>query len=186
MKPATLSVVVSLAVFQLQLASAAPDPAAPASQPATPAPHAKAVQAALVKVDKEIKPEHYALVEVDLDEDGRKDALALMNSQSTYSGTGGSTLFLLRACKEDGKYTKVGSVSVVRAPIYLRPTRHHGLRDLLVTVSGGGAEPGVAVLAFDGKCYPKSPGEATARVEEKDKVLFAEKSGAETQPAGDK
>lgn len=181
MKPAVLPVVVSLAVFQM--VSAAPDPAAPPSQPqpqpSSPAPHAKAVQAALVKVDKEIKPEHYALVEVDLDEDGRKDALALMNSQSTYSGTGGSTLFLLRACKEDGKYTKVGSVGVVHAPIYLRTTRHHGLRDLLVTVSGGGAEPGVAVLAFDGKCYPKSPGEITAKVEEKDKVLFAEKSGAD-------
>ncbi|WP_038164822.1 hypothetical protein [Verrucomicrobium sp. BvORR106] len=181
MKPAVLPIVVSLAVFQM--VSAAPDPAAPSSQPqpqpSSPAPHAKAVQAALVKVDKEIKPEHYALVEVDLDEDGRKDALALMNSQSTYSGTGGSTLFLLRACKEDGKYTKVGSVGVVHAPIYLRTTRHHGLRDLLVTVSGGGAEPGVAVLAFDGKCYPKSPGEAAAKVEEKDKVLFAEKSEAD-------
>ena len=173
MKPTVLPVVVSLAVFQM--ASAAPEPAAPPSEPASPAaPHAKAVQAALVKVDKEIKPEHYDLVEVDLDEDGRKDALALMNSQSTYSGTGGSTLFLLRACKEDGKYHKVGSVSVVRAPIYLRTTRHHGLRDLLVTVSGGGAEPGSAVLAFDGKCYPKSPGEATAKVGEKDKVLFAD------------
>lgn len=173
MKPTVLPVVVSLAVFQM--ASAAPEPAAPPSQPASPAaPHAKAVQAALAKVDKEIKPEHYDLVEVDLDEDGRKDALALMNSQSTYSGTGGSTLFLLRACKEDGKYHKVGSVSVVRAPIYLRATRHHGLRDLLVTVSGGGAEPGSAVLAFDGKCYPKSPGEVKAKVEEKDKVLFAD------------
>lgn len=179
MKPAVLPVVVSLAVFQL--VSAAPDPAAPPSQPqpSTPEPHAKAVQAALEKVDKEIKPEHYDLVEVDLDEDGRKDALALMNGQSSYSGSGGSTLFLLRACKEDGKYTKVGSVSVVHAPIYLRTTRHHGLRDLLVTVRGGGAEPGVAVLAFDGKGYPKSPGEATAKVAEKDKVLFAEKSGAD-------
>lgn len=179
MKPTVLPVVVSLAVFQM--VSAAPDPAAPPSQPqpSSPAPHAKAVQAALVKVDKEIKPEHYDLVEVDLDEDGRKDVLALMNSQSTYSGTGGSTLFLLRACKEDGKYTKVGSVSVVHAPIYLRTTRHHGLRDLLVSVRGGGAEPGTAVLAFDGKCYPKSPGEPTAKVEEKDVVLFAEKSGAD-------
>lgn len=179
MKPTVLPVVVSLAVFQM--ASAAPESAAPPSQPASPAAtsHAKAVQAALEKVDKEIKPEHYELVEVDLDEDGRKDALALMNGQSSYSGTGGSTLFLLRACKEDGKYHKVGSVSVVRAPIYLRTTRHHGLRDLLVTVSGGGAEPGNAVLAFDGKCYPKSPGEATAKVEEKDVVLFAEKSGAD-------
>lgn len=178
MKPTVLPVVVSLALFQL----------VPAAIGSPPAPHAKAVQAALVKVDKEIKPEHYDLVEVDLDEDGRKDVLALMNSQSTYSGTGGSTLFLLRACKEDGKYTKVGSVSVVHAPIYLRASRHHGLRDLLVSVRGGGAEPGTAVLAFDGKCYPKSPGEATAKVEEKDAVLFADPQApkAEGEGSGEK
>jgi hypothetical protein len=85
-------------------------------------------------------------------------------------------LFVLKG-KENG-LTKICSIAVVNPPIYLRKTSTQGMRDLLVTVSGGGATPGLAVLSFDGTTYPPAPGEATAKREEGDSILFAEPSTA--------
>ncbi|MEZ0387210.1 MAG: hypothetical protein ACAI34_09100 [Verrucomicrobium sp.] len=183
MKPAVLSVSLGLLALVSPLTAAAELPPG----------RVKAVQAMLGKLDSEIKPEHYTAVETDLDEDGRKDVLVLINEKGAETPTGGCTLILLRASKEDHKFTIVGKVGVVCAPVYLRATRHHGIRDLLVRVVGkgkanekeavtdkkegdgaGASGFDYAVVAFDGKCFPKSPGEATAKVEETDKVLFAE------------
>ncbi len=132
----------------------------------------KAVLAALQAIDAEIKAEHFDLARADLDGDGDDDAFALMNGQSGYRGSGGGTLFVLR--NDKGSFAKAGAIGVVNEPVYLRAAKHHGLRDLLVTVGGGGAKPGLAALAFDGKSYPASPGEAKAKRQDDDQVLFAE------------
>jgi len=129
-------------------------------------------QVALQKVDPEIKPDHYDIARADLDGDGVEDVLALMNGKSAYCGSGGCTLFVLKG-KADG-FSHVSSVKVVNPPIYVRKASTKGMRDLLVTVRGGGAAPGTAALAFDGKSYPATPGEATAKVEKTDTALFAE------------
>ncbi len=131
---------------------------------------AAAIHAALEKVDPTIAADHFDAVLVDLDGNARLDVLALMNGKSGYCGSGGCTLFLFRAAQNG--LTKVGAVKIVHRPIYLRNTSHHGLRDLLVRVSGGGAAPGFAALAFDGKSYPISPGEASDAVESMDKIIF--------------
>jgi len=131
-----------------------------------------AVLAALQAIDSEIKADHFDLARADLDGDGDDDGFALMNGQSGYRGSGGGTLFVLR--NDKGTLTKVSGIKVVNEPVYLRAAKHHGLRDLLVTVSGGGARPGLAALAFDGKYYPASPGEATAKLKDDDQVIFAE------------
>lgn len=133
---------------------------------------AAAIQAALQKIDPAIAPDQFDAVFADLNGDGHADALALMNGKSGYCGSGGCTLFVLQA-GDDG-FTKIGRVGVVNQPIYLRGTSHHGLRDLLVRVRGGGATPGFAALEFDGQSYPPGPGEASATVESTDKVLFAD------------
>jgi hypothetical protein len=135
---------------------------------------AAAIQAALQKVDPAIAAGHFDAVLADLNGDAHPDALALMNGKSGYCGTGGCTLFVLQGT-DDG-FTKIGTVGVVHRPIYLRGTSHHGLRDLLVRVRGGGATPGFVGLEFDGKSYPPGPGNATATVESTDKVLFADAS----------
>lgn len=129
-------------------------------------------QAALQKTDADIKPDHYDIARADLDADGKEDVLALMNGKSGYCGSGGCTLFILKAT-EDG-FTSIGSVKVVSRPIYLRKNISNGHRDLLVSVRGGGAAPGLAVLASDGSGYPVSPGEANARKQADDTVLFAD------------
>jgi hypothetical protein len=133
-------------------------------------------QAALKEADPEIQADHYDIARADLDGDGKEDVLALMNGKSGYCGSGGCSLFVLKG-KENG-FTKVGSIAVVNPPIYLRKTTTKGMRDLLVTVSGGGAKPGLAVLSFDGTTYPPAPGEATVKREETDTILFAEPSAA--------
>jgi hypothetical protein len=53
-------------------------------------------QAALQKVDPDIRPDHYDIARTDLNADGREDVLALMNGKSGYRGTGGATMFILK------------------------------------------------------------------------------------------
>ncbi|MEO5715966.1 MAG: hypothetical protein ABIT37_20975 [Luteolibacter sp.] len=141
-----------------------------ASHAAPPAP--LPAQAVLQKIDPAIKPDQYEIARADLDADGKQDVLALMNAKSSYSGTGGSTLFIL---KGTGKgFTSLGSVKVVTAPIYLSQNLTNGYRDLIATVRGGAATPGLTTLTFDGKNYPVSAGEATATLKDDDKLLFSE------------
>jgi hypothetical protein len=129
-------------------------------------------QAALQKVDPDIKPEHYDIAHTDLNADGKEDVLALMNGKSGYTGSGGATMFVLKGTS-DG-FEALGSIGVVNEPIYARKSVKNDFCDLLVTVSGGGAAPGLAALSFDGKKYPVSPGAVGAKVEESDELLFAE------------
>ena len=129
-------------------------------------------QAALRKIDATIKPDHYDIARADLDADGKEDILALMNGKSGYCGSGGCTLFLLKGSEKG--FTSLGSIKVVNAPIYLGSTVNNGFRDLIVTVRGGGATPGLATLCYDGKSYPPAPGDATATLKADDKILFAE------------
>lgn len=128
--------------------------------------------AALQKIDPDIKPDHYDIARTDLNADGREDVLALMNGQSGYRGTGGATLFVLKGT-DDG-FESLGKIMVVNEPIYARQSMSNGYRDLLVTVRRPGAEPGLAAPKFDGKSYPLSPGDRTAKIETTDELLFAE------------
>lgn len=139
--------------------------------PAAP-PDLSPVQAALEKIDPAIRPDHYDIARADLNADGREDVLALMNGKSGYVGSGGATMFVLKGTAEG--FEALGSIKVVNEPIYVRKSVHHGFRDLLATVRGGGATPGLSTLEFDGKAYPASPEAATARLEETDVLLFAE------------
>lgn len=129
-------------------------------------------QAALHKVDPEIRLDHYEIARTDLNADGKDDVLALMNGRSSYCGSGGTTMFILKGTA-DG-FESIGSVKVVNEPIFVRKSVNQGFRDLLVTVRGGGAEPGLSALPFNGKEYPVSPGKATAKQEDNDELIFAE------------
>lgn len=129
-------------------------------------------QAALSKIDPEINPDHYNIARTDLDGDGKEDVLALMNGRSGYFGSGGATMFVLKGTS-DG-FDSLGSIKVVNAPIYLRKSSTKGMRDLLVSVRGGGAKPGLSLLAYDGKAYPAAPGDAGAKLSDDDSVLFSE------------
>jgi hypothetical protein len=129
-------------------------------------------QAALQKIDPDIMPDHYDIARTDLNADGKEDIIALMNGKSGYRGSGGTTMFILKGTA-DG-FASLGSIKVVNEPIYARKSVKNGFRDLLVTVRGGGATPGLTTLSFDGKKYPASPGDVGAKVEDTDEILIAE------------
>ena len=129
-------------------------------------------QAALQKIDPAIKPDQYEIARADLDADGKEDVLALMTGKSDYCGSGGCTLFILKGTAKG--FTKLGSIKVVNTPIYLGSNVTNGFHDLIATVRGGGATPGLATLSYDGKSYPPAPGDATAALKADDKLLFAE------------
>jgi hypothetical protein len=144
----------------------------------------QAIAAAMQAIDPEIAPDQYESAAVDLDGDGGKDALVLMNGKSGYCGSGGCTLFVLRA--NGTSFTEIGKIPVVRQPIYLRESSHHGLRDILVAGGGGGASPGFAALAFDGTSYPTSPGGASSSVEATDTIAFSPPDAAVAAEGFDK
>lgn len=127
---------------------------------------------ALQKIDPEIKPDHYDIARADLNGDGKDDVLAFMNGKSSYCGSGGCTLFVLKG--SDAGFESLGSIKVVNAPMYLRKASTQGMRDLLVTVRGGGSSTGLSTLKFDGKRYPAAPGDERSNISTDDTVLFAE------------
>ena len=94
-------------------------------------------QAALQRIDPEIKPEHYDIASTDLNNDGTDDVLALMNGRSAYYGSGGATMFILKGTSNG--FESLGSIKVVTEPIYARKSVKNGFRDLLVSVRA--AEP---------------------------------------------
>jgi len=98
--------------------------------------------------------ERYALKLVDLNADGRREALILL-SGSSWCGTGGCRLLILTPTR--GGWRFVTKTTITRAPVRLLPSRHHGWKDLVVRVGGGGLETGNALLRFDGHRYPSNP-----------------------------
>ncbi|MFJ6024716.1 hypothetical protein ACIQC9_08985 [Brevundimonas sp. NPDC092305] len=78
-----------------------------------------------------------------------------------YCGSGGCNLLILG--RQGDPFAVLGEVTVVQAPIRVLETRTNGRPDIAVGVSGGGAEPHEALLAFDGARYPSNPTVAPAR-----------------------
>lgn len=78
-----------------------------------------------------------------------------------YCGSGGCNLLILRP--EGETFTVLGDVTITRAPVRVLNSRTHGLPDIAVQVSGGGATPHEALLPFDGVRYASNPTVAPAR-----------------------
>lgn len=78
-----------------------------------------------------------------------------------YCGSGGCNLLILG--RQGDPYAVLGEVTITRPPIRVLSTRTNGRPDIGVLVSGGGAEPHEALLAFDGVRYPSNPTVAPAR-----------------------
>jgi hypothetical protein len=103
----------------------------------------------------------FRAAEADLNGDGKDEVVVYVTSPD-YCGSGGCvTLVLQRA--GDG-YRTMMRASVTRPPIRVLETRHHGWKDIGVTVSGGGAgSPHEAAMEFDGRRYPSNPTAPPAR-----------------------
>lgn len=98
--------------------------------------------------------------QIDLDGDGVDEIIAHV-AGPTVCGSGGCTTLVFTP--EGSGLRRVADVSVSRPPIVAAETRTNGWRDLVVSVSGGGAQSGQALLAFDGTAYPGNPTVAPAQ-----------------------
>lgn len=101
----------------------------------------------------------YRMGEADLDGDGLNDALVYIGGPGQ-CGSGGCDLAVLRRTS-DG-FEQIGSLSVTRLPVGVLDSRTNGLRDIVVTVGGGGIPTGLRRLRFDGESYPANPTVAPA------------------------
>ncbi len=95
---------------------------------------------------------HHALA--DLNDDGRMDAIVLI-SDPDYCGSGGCTMVIFQGTAQGFKY--ISRSTITNEPVQLLPETSHGWHTLVVSVSGGGATPGEALLRFSGSNYPLNP-----------------------------
>ncbi|WP_375290926.1 hypothetical protein [Qipengyuania sp.] len=95
----------------------------------------------------------------DLDSDGVDEVLAYIAGPMR-CGTGGCNLLVL---KDDGtRFTKIGEVSVTQLPVGVLSTTTDGMRDLWVTVYGGGRAQATMRVPFVKGAYAGNPTVAPA------------------------
>jgi hypothetical protein len=104
---------------------------------------------AAVEVD-DGRPNRYAYHRIDLDGDGKDEALVYLLGPD-FCGTGGCTMLLL-APKADG-YRLVQQFSITQTPVLAASERSHGWRDLIRHEAGGGARASFVRHRFDGHRY---------------------------------
>ena len=103
----------------------------------------------------------YSVTLIDLNEDGKREAIIYVAGPSV-CGSGGCSLLVLTPSARG--YRLVTTTTVTHLPAYALNTRTHGWRDLSVFVAGGGLSGHYASLRFNGRKYPSNPTVAPAIV----------------------
>ena len=121
------------------------------------------VVAQLADDDEEARGLRFFGAAIDLDGDGRPELVVHVVGRG-WCGTGGCTTFVFARAGEAGAHRLVSRIPTTREPIHALASTHHGWRDLLVTIGGGGVPYGELALAFDGADYGNVvPFDAAAR-----------------------
>lgn len=98
----------------------------------------------------------YEFTRVDLDGDGRRDALVhLTNPYRTWCGIHGCTMLVMKADSKTFHY--ISQIRPVRPPLKVSLTSTNGWRDLIVHVDGRWTKTKDVALKFDGRGYPLDP-----------------------------
>lgn len=98
----------------------------------------------------------FQYVRVDLDDDGRRDALVLMTAPfETWCDIYGCTLYVMKASNDD--FESVSEIRPVRTPLTVGESRSHGWRDLILRIDGRWSHSHDVALRFDGMTYPSAP-----------------------------
>ncbi len=98
----------------------------------------------------------YEYKRVDLDKDGRRDALVLFkNPYGFWCDQHGCTMLVMKA--GDDKFTLVNAIQPVRAPLYVSETGTNGWKSLIIRVTGRWDESKDVAMMFDGTQYPDNP-----------------------------
>lgn len=131
---------------------------------------------------KDWKTTRYSYNFMDLDHDGKMEALVLVQGPCT-SSTGGDTLLILK--EKDEKWEKDQSISIVHAPILVAAPGELNLpsdrKILIFKRSGGGAkEAYVALTSHDGKYITVGEAEEIKDQEIHGTLLLVQKEKAPT------
>ncbi|NJM35046.1 MAG: hypothetical protein HC850_10465 [Rhodomicrobium sp.] len=102
-------------------------------------------------ITKQRKLEQYDITGVDLNGDGRSEALVLFTGQDWCQRTGCSLVVFQ---EEQTGYRPVSHMISVRPPLLVGPESSFGWRDLMVRTGGGPAPIRTVRLGFTGKGYP--------------------------------
>jgi hypothetical protein len=92
---------------------------------------------------------------IDLNGDGRQDALVLLENPLYFCGSGGCTMLVFKGTPSGFEF--VSSSSLMRGPLLVSEATTQGWRDLIVEVSGGGIAPKQVAMKFTGGKYPSNP-----------------------------
>lgn len=118
---------------------------------------ADAVQAYALPFDRSWSSTVLRTEWVDLNADGRDDALVHLTG-AAWCEPDGCTILVLEAMAEEdaeewGPYRPAAEIRRVMGPIHVAPSRTEGWQDLVVEGEGRG----LRTLRFDGETYPYSP-----------------------------
>jgi hypothetical protein len=108
----------------------------------------------LESFDSDLKDRFFAAF-VDLNGDGKPEAIVHLTS-TAWCGSGGCTTLIL--VRDGNSWRILTMITITRPPIRVLTTKFNGWRSIVVWVRGGGILPGYeAELRFDGKTYPTNP-----------------------------
>ena len=111
--------------------------------------------------DGDDKTTRYLSAFVDLDGDGKNEAIVYLMG-GPWCGSGGCPTLILVRNGVGWKILKY--ITITGPPIRVLSSTSHGWHDIGVWVQGGGIQPGYeAVLSFDRKTYPGNPSVSPAR-----------------------
>jgi hypothetical protein len=91
---------------------------------------------------------------IDLSGDGQPETLVYLNGAFS-CGSGGCTMLVMEP--QGNAYKVLSKMTLVHAPVIVSTEKTAGWNDLIISVSGGGAEAHYARMQFDGSKYPRNP-----------------------------
>lgn len=98
----------------------------------------------------------YDFNRVDLDSDGRRDALVLFKTPYGYwCDRNGCTMLVMKASDEE--FSLVNAIQPVREPLYISELQSNGWKNLVARVSGRWDQAKDVAMLYDGTEYPKDP-----------------------------
>jgi len=98
----------------------------------------------------------YNFARVDLNDDGRRDAIVLLQLPYGYwCDMNGCTALVWEA--HDTDFTLINAIQPLREPVYVSQKKTHGWRNIITRVSGRWDKAKDVALPFNGTCYPENP-----------------------------
>lgn len=99
----------------------------------------------------------YEYQRIDLNHDGRRDALVLLNAPYYHwcRDDNGCTMVIFKAA--GAQFTPVAKIAPVRQPVLIAPSTSNGWSDIIIHVSGRPQKTKDVKLSFDGHSYPAFP-----------------------------